>query len=192
MKQLALIKLLVFAGLLNSCSTINEVHYFKDKISASNSATKIIPNYYRVKITGSSFLSSSRYISGYFDQTAINLYFNQFAQPTNGKLFGTADSSSAFANEDGKELVLIFSTNAKAVSDQIGAIAKNQVVLNSMSTILQKNKLEEAVKIKADLKEITADKDLYIFKTDLYLKDISKKTEKEKKLVIDQFLKNIN
>ncbi|MHA3786857.1 hypothetical protein ACX0HA_01505 [Flavobacterium hauense] len=192
MKNHTLFKLLIVMGLLSSCSTIHEVHYFKDKITSTKVSTKVIPNYYKVEINGCSFFSSSRYISGYFDQSAINLYFNEFTQPENGKLFGTEASSSAFTDEQGNELVLIFSTNAKAVTDQIGAVAKNQVVLNSAASILQKDKVEEAEKIKLNLDAIISDKDIFILENDLYLKDIAEKSESEKKLAIKQLLEIIN
>jgi len=176
---------------LCSCANIYEVHYFKDKISSSSS-TKIIPNYYKVEIRAHSFLSSSRYLSGYFDQGAINLYFNEFTQPANGKLFGNQESPSAFTDEKGNELVLIFSTNSKAVSDQIGAIAKNQVVLNSAATVFLKDKLDESRKLSQELDNVDADKSTFIFQADMYLKDISTKTETEQKEAIQQLIQTLN
>lgn len=184
--------LLAFASIaLCSCANIYEVHYFKDKISSSSS-TKIIPNYYRVEIRGHSFLSSSRYLSGYFDQSAINLYFNEFTQPTNGKLFGNEESTSAFTDEKGNELVLIFSTNSKAVSDQIGAIAKNQVVLNSAATLVQKDKIESAQQLKRDLNTVDSDIENFILQSDLYLKDLSQKNPTEMKLNVSQLNNTLN
>ena len=176
---------------LCSCANIYEVHYFKDKISSSSS-TKIIPNYYKVEIRAQSFLSSSRYLSGYFDQGAINLYFNEFTQPANGKLFGNQESPSAFTDEKGNELVLIFSTNSKAVSDQIGAIAKNQVVLNSAATLVQRDKIEDAQKLKRELNAIESDIDNFILQSDLYLKNLSQKKPKEMKLNVDQLERTLN
>ncbi|WP_116789748.1 hypothetical protein [Flavobacterium psychrotrophum] len=184
--------LLAFASLgLCSCSNLYEVHYFKDKISSSSS-TKVIPNYYKVEIRAHSFLSSSRYLSGYFDQSAINLYFNEFTQPANGKLFGNNESSSAFTDEKGNELVLIFSTNSKAVSDQIGAIAKNQVVLNSAATVFLKDKFDQSRKLSQELDNADNDKNTFIFQANAYLKDITTKTEAEQKLAIQQLIQTLN
>lgn len=184
--------LIVFFVGATSCSSIKETHYFKDKMTTDNNATDIVPNYYKVDIKGGTFLSSSRYISGYFDQSAINLYFNEFTQPENGQLFGSEPSKSTFVNEEGKELVLILSTNAKAVSDQIGTIAKNQVVLNSAAAIIQKDKVNEAQNLKLEIEKIAQDKENFILKTNLYLKDINTKSRQEKELAVKQLLESIN
>lgn len=174
-----------------SCSTINEVHYFKDKITErSDAPTKTVANYYKVQITGCSFLSSSRYVSGYFDQNAINLYFNEFTQPENGQLFGTSPQGG-FTNETGNELVLILSTNAKAISDQIGNISKNQVILNSAASLVQDEKIKEAQELKINLSTLNADTNNFIFQSDNYLNGISTKTEAEKELAITQLLKTL-
>lgn len=191
-----------------SCSSIYEVHYFKDKIGTrSGERAKLIPNYYKVEISGYSFLSSSRYVSGYFDQNAINLYFNEFSQPENGKLFGSESSESIesttdsgkkangenlLTTENGNELVLVFSTNAKAVTDQIGNISKNQSILNSMASITQKDKIEEGAKMKLQLNDLDIDIKNFIFNSEVYLNGISSKTEAEKKLLINQLAQTIN
>lgn len=174
--------------LLVSCSTINEVHYFKDKINeTSDTPTKTVANYYKVQIKGYSFLSSSRYVSGYFDQNAINLYFNEFAQPEKGKLFEKSPDGG-FTNETGNELVLILSTNAKAISDQIGNISKNQVILNSAASLVQDGKIKEAQKLKMDLSTLNVDTNNFIFQSDAYLNGISAKTPEEQKLAVAQLL----
>ncbi|MCY1223453.1 hypothetical protein D3C87_364760 [compost metagenome] len=177
--------------LLVSCSTINEVHYFKDKITEKSAApSKTVANYYKVQIKGYSFLSSSRYVSGYFDQNAINLYFNEFAQPEKGKLFEKGPDGG-FTNETGNELVLILSTNAKAISDQIGNISKNQVILNSAASLVQDGKIKEAQKLKMDLSTLNADTNNFIFQSDIYLNGISTKSREEKLLAVEQLLKTL-
>jgi hypothetical protein len=188
MKTQYLLGLILIGLLLTSCSNIREVHYFKDKITEKSDApTKTIANYYKVEIRGYSFLSSSRYLSGYFDQSAINLYFNEFTQPEDGKLFGN-NPQGGLTNETGNELVLILSTNAKAISDQIGNISKNQVILNSAASLIQEDKIKEAQKLKMSLNELSLETNNFIFQSDSYLKGISTKTEAEKKLAIRQFL----
>ncbi|THD32484.1 hypothetical protein [uncultured Flavobacterium sp.] len=188
MKTQYLLSLILIGLLLTSCSNIREVHYFKDKITEKSDApTKTIANYYKVEIRGYSFLSSSRYLSGYFDQSAINLYFNEFTQPEDGKLFGN-NPQGGLTDETGNELVLIFSTNAKAISDQIGNISKNQVILNSAASLIQEDKIKEAQKLKMSLNELSLETNNFIFQSDSYLKGISTKTEAEKKLAIRQFL----
>lgn len=181
---IALLLLLSFG----SCSTFSEVHYFKDKVGITdNKSKKSVSNYYRVKIKGYSFLSSSRYVSGYFNQDAVNLYFNEISQPVNGKLFNT----TSVTNENGNELVLIFSTNAKAISDQIGNISKNQTILNSMAQLTQKDKIIEAEEIKDELSTVDSEIQTFILNTDLYLKNIETKSGDEIKKVIEQYTKTL-
>lgn len=185
-----LIKLIALLLLLSlgSCSTFSEVHYFKDKVGITdNKSKKSVSNYYRVKIKGYSFLSSSRYVSGYFNQDAVNLYFNEISQPVNGKLFNT----TSVTNENGNELVLIFSTNAKAISDQIGNISKNQTILNSMAQLTQKDKIIEAEEIKNELSTVDSEIQTFILNTDLYLKNIETKSGDEIKKVIEQYTKTL-
>ncbi|AZA91763.1 hypothetical protein EG343_14635 [Chryseobacterium nakagawai] len=141
-----------------------------------------MPNYYKVEISGYSFLSSSRYISGYFDQNAINTYFNEFTQPENGNIL----KNNTFTNETGNELVLIFSTNAKAITNQIGSISKSQTVLNSLASIVEKGKTEESKKINSQLEILDIDINQLKSHVDFYLKDIENLPVEQKKLAIEQ------
>lgn len=177
----------LFLFMLSSCSSIYEVHYFKDKVSKNYIGGRI-PNYYKVEISGYSFLSSSRYVSGYFDQGAVNLYFNEFSQKPNGKLF----EDNIFTNENGNELVLIFSTNAKAVTDNIGTIAKNQVVLNSLSSIMEKEKLVESRLVKSKTEMLIMDIDQMTMHIDYYLDGIESLPDNRKKLAIKQLVETLN
>jgi hypothetical protein len=191
-------KLLYFSLLVavaSSCTTFNETHYFKDKIGAEEGQTKNkVSNYYRVKIKGYSFFSSSRYVSGYFNQDAINLYFNEIKQPENAKLFNTpkdCEGKPVLTNEDGNELVLVLSTNAKAITEQIGNIAKNQTILNSIAQITQKEKINESLAVKSELGIADLDIQNFILNTDLYLKDIESKSEKNIDFTLNQYIKSL-
>ena len=194
MKKIKFLIPILIMILLVSCSTFHEIHYFKDKVD-SKSGISLVPNYYKVEIRGYSLISSSRYLSGYFDQSAINLYFNELSQPKNGTLFNkTSENEKTFTNEVGNELIVILSTNAKAVSDQIGNIAKNQTILNSLATITQKEKYTEATNVKSEISIVDADINNLIFLTDSYLKDIAitVATEDEKKEKIKQYINSLN
>lgn len=149
---------------ITSCSTFNEVHYFKD----SNKLNQI-PNYYKVKVNGQTFLSSSRYMSGYFDKNAINLYFNEIKQNKGAK---PLDSTKRDATEPGDELVLLLSSNSKAISENLGALSKNQTVMNSIGYILQKDKYEQGQEISYLKKDVAMRKDILILTVDSYLNNI--------------------
>ncbi|MGX7668918.1 hypothetical protein [Flavobacterium pedocola] len=177
-----------------SCSTFHETHYFKDNV-VSVKNEKLVSNYYKVNISGFSFLSSSRYLSGYFNQEAIDLYFNEIKQPADAKIFNTEEKNGNQAlvtNEDGNELVLIFSTNAKAISDQIGNIAKNQVVLNSLAVITQKEKLMEATEVQNKISDADSDIQNFILQTDLYLDNLDAKPKNEIKTTVNQYLNSVS
>jgi hypothetical protein len=179
-----------------SCSTIRDEHYFKDKVNTnSDLPSKSVSNYYRVKIRGYSFLSSSRYLSGYFDQNAINLYFNEISQPENAKLFSMTKKgkdSTVVTDETGKELVLVLSTNSKAFTNKIGGIVKNQTMLNSLAHIKQESKIEDANKIKNELSKAEEEIQRFILNADSYLEELSTKTDSDKKLAVIQFLNSLN
>ncbi|HLX72309.1 MAG TPA: hypothetical protein VKV04_22040 [Verrucomicrobiae bacterium] len=121
--------------LLPGCSSFYEVHYFKSKNSDP-------PNFYRLRISGDTLFSSSRYISGYFDEQAVNNYFSEFSQPTNGQ-FGVCTTNTeqvvpidGNGNKQGTILLLMLSANSDAIADQIGAIAKTSDAANSIGALL--------------------------------------------------------
>ncbi|MNY01098.1 hypothetical protein D3C86_1336120 [compost metagenome] len=87
--------------------------------------------------------------------------------------------------------MLILSTNAKAISDQIGNISKNQVILNSAASLVQDGKIKEAQKLKMDLSTLNADTNNFIFQSDIYLNGISTKSREEKLLAVEQLLKTL-
>lgn len=184
---------------ITSCQPIRELHYFKDSVGVKGTGESktTVSNYYRVTISGFSFLSSSRYVSGYFDQDAINLYFNEMSQPANGRLWGSNNTTannnntSLVTNENGKELVLVLSTNSKAISDQIGNVAKNQIILNSMAQITEKDKIQESNAVKDQISSMDADIQNFILKSDLYLADLDTKDDTEIKDVVEQYLKSL-
>jgi hypothetical protein len=117
-------------------------------------------------------------------------------QPENAKLFNTKtdadNNNSLVTNEAGNELVVVLSSNAKAVTEYIGSIAKNQNILNSIAQITQKEKIEEANAVKSEISFITNETQNFILKTDLYLNELSTRgKDKEKQQVIKDYLSSI-
>lgn len=77
---LVLLALVVCGG----CATaFQEAHYFRSERNGEGPANR---NYYRVRVTGATALSSSRYVSGYFDPEAVDIYFNEIKQPDKGRI----------------------------------------------------------------------------------------------------------
>ena len=145
MQRSYFVLLIVFG--LSGCMSFKETHLFRDN-------TANVSNYYRLKINGYTFLSKSRYVSGYFDDNAVLEYFGEFSQPdTSISVFLkkkrkakedvlSKTSKTELAGEiAGKKLVMILSANSKGVADQIGSIAENQQLVNAISSMVSQDDL---------------------------------------------------
>ena len=160
--------LIIFISLLAfSCSTFREVHYFKDNLAPT-------ANYYKVNVKGSTLFSSSRYVSGYYDRGAVQTYFGEIKQPQKGKfplvpiVDGQATTSQTENNKN-KELVLLLSTNSDAIANGISNLVKSKTVVNSLSLLANKDKLDRSNQLKIELAEVETDIELFIAKVDAYL-----------------------
>ncbi|WP_337043756.1 hypothetical protein [Emticicia sp. 17c] len=145
--------------LLQSCIThINEFHYFKDDL-------RPLPNYYRVHVRGYSFLySQTRFYAGFFKSDAIDIYFNEFSQPKNGELRKKADSTNIHPidGDTDKQLVVILSSNADAIADQIGNVTQTQNALKNLMQLTSTDKQANLVSLQ-DKKEILMDENESLF-----------------------------
>lgn len=116
-----------------SCQSSRELHYFKEG-----------GNYYRLNIKQHAFLSSSRYVSGYFDEEAVNYYFGDVKRSTT-KIEHISPSG---CKQEDSDLVLILSTNSDVVSQEISGLAQNQ----ELFALLNKLSLSETTQKIADTK----------------------------------------
>lgn len=131
---------IVAAGLLAGCmSRFNEQHFFA-------AADPKVDNLFRVKVSGYTLLATSRYLSGYFDESAVDAYFNEFSQPEGGALRPSPSDDQRGAvvpvNADpNTRLVLFLSSNSDAAADQIGAIAQNENVAAALERIINRDQI---------------------------------------------------
>jgi hypothetical protein len=134
--------LLLSACSLGCASAFHETHYFR---SVDQHAQPV--NYYRVTVDGQTVLSSSRYLSGYFDEQAVNTYFNEYTQPQNAHFSGTATpaaSSSApkvqslAGSLDGRSLVMILSSNSDDIATGISSLAQSNDVAATLTAIVSR------------------------------------------------------
>lgn len=141
----SLLVILTFLA-ITSCQVGHEIHYFKEG-----------KNYYRITIHESSFASKSRYMSGFYDEAALDKYFGEMSQPVESDSTKAADVS--FYNptngdrlqiDSNKRFVMILSTNNNVVSNQISAFADNEQILESIARLSKKSKIEESNKYVAD------------------------------------------
>src|SRR4051812_49182226 len=71
--------LLTFCALAAGCASFHEEHYFQ---TADKSGTPL--NFFRVRVDGNAGLTRLRYLSGYYDERAVDLYFNEVKSPGQG------------------------------------------------------------------------------------------------------------
>lgn len=143
-KNLTQLIVLLLTLSLSSCTTFRETHYFKDSLEP-------IANYYKVDINGYSFWSSSRYVSGYYDRNAIQEYFGEIEQPAKARFVTVGTNSTIDPN---KELVLLLSSNSDAIANGFSNLVKNKTTINSIALLANKQKIDDAAKIKSNLSSI--------------------------------------
>lgn len=119
---------------LSGCaSRFGERHYFK-----SDDGNGGAVNYYRVSVRGGTFLSNSRYLSGYFDESAVDAYFSQ---TSTGKGFRAPEKASLQSIDPAlqdRKLVLVLSANADTVAGEIGQFADNAALMDSLTTLISR------------------------------------------------------
>jgi hypothetical protein len=144
---------LVFLGLLSvGCSSVfTETHYFK----ASDPNTGDPVNYFKVEVTGSGAAVRSRYVSGYYDERAVDLFFNELKTEAAtagdiGPIFNAMTEPGTDVTvkplspgPDRGAFIMFFSANAKAAADAIGSFAENQAVADAITNILNRGTIRE-------------------------------------------------
>lgn len=143
--------------LLAGCvTTFHEDHFFQ----SSNSSTGRATNYFRVRVDGQASLSTARYISGYYDERALDLFFNEVKPNDTLKLFeadmtepGTTEKIKPLSPDDQHgALLMVLSTNAKAVTDAIGQFAESQIVADSLTNLVNRRDILDEQRASARLK----------------------------------------
>jgi len=156
---------------LSGCATgFKEDHYFQS-ISSKNEVT----NYYRLRVRGRAAGSSARYVSGYYDERAVDLFFNEVKLGTTDPAAGgTREIFSANLTDPGTQdvikplspddthgtFVMILSTNASSVSRAIGQFAENQVIADAVTNLTNRDQIlreASALKGRAARANATAD-----------------------------------
>jgi len=141
-----------FLLLIGGCSSFHEVHYIK-----SDAQQDQTPNYFRITVDGWTALSSSRYVSGYFDEDAVNTYFGGFKQPKNGEgvvPVAKADSDGvkpAAGGDGGKALILLLSSNSDAIADSLTALEQSDAITSSLEHVFNRATYQSANKSDANV-----------------------------------------
>ena len=132
------------------CTSFSQVYHFQSQPSAPGSP----PNYFRVKVSGDAQTAKTRYVAGFYDERAVDLYFNETRSSTgeirpvfldSQKIPGETTNVRPLTPENAKgTFVMIFSTNPKAIADTIGAFAESQVVSDAVTNLLNRREVEAA------------------------------------------------
>lgn len=133
---------------LSGCvATIKEDHYWQ-ALDANGEPT----NYFRLSVRGQATMSSARYVSGYYDERAVDLFFNELkvnpTQPSDTDTLFEADLLDNTGENEIKPLLpgeqdgaymLILSTNASSVTNTVGQFAENQVVADAVTNLVNRD-----------------------------------------------------
>jgi hypothetical protein len=163
--------LIAACALLASCQgTFKETHYFSSVEPISGKAV----NFFRLTVRGRTEFTSARYISGYYDERAIDLFLNEAkSQPLAAgdglssifKYLDCVDPGDAACRTKQEErlrlvplggavpkngaFVMILSTNADAIAGTIGSLAENEILLNSTLFLLNRGTITSAAQAAA-------------------------------------------
>jgi hypothetical protein len=146
------IVLLLSTLIMSGCQSAKELHYFKSG-----------ENYYRLRINESSFASKARYLSGYFDEKAVEKYFSEMSQPDSGKFVEWVSSQGR-----GSQLVMILSTNSTSIAEQIGQLASNEELLENVAMLANKDKITQSKVSANEMSELIKLKENIITAGDAY------------------------
>lgn len=127
---------------------IHENHYFATFSDPSSGESERKPiQFYRISVDGEAAFTNARYLTGYFDERAVALFFNEIQGTKEAKLFdnptqsGVLDTNITALNPNANDgvFLLILSTNADAIAGTIGSFAESQVVADSLTRVLNRD-----------------------------------------------------
>lgn len=160
-RELFTLAMAVGSFMMNGCvATIQENHYFAAYKDTEAKKEPEPVQFYRLSVNGQSWFSNTRYLTGYYDERAISLFFNEIKSPPNQRLFddnttlpgaapGTKLAALSPTPENGA-FVLIMSTNADAIASSIGSFAESQVMADALTRLVNKDRFK--VKSQSDAK----------------------------------------
>lgn len=136
----------ICAMLTSACvTTFDERHYFQTIDSRGE-----VTNYYRLDVDGYAAFSAARYVSGYYDERAVDLFFDEVQMaptttetPNERTLFSDLSTDVTFEplspNADQGAFVMVLSNNASAVTSTIGQFAENQIVAEAITNLANRD-----------------------------------------------------
>lgn len=162
------IKHKIYNGLIIFCSillfgctaSVRESHYF---VTSKRVNDETIPvNFFRVDVKADSQMSNARYISGFYDENAVNLFFSEvgsgkdqskdfFPLEKNTTTDSKNNTTSSIDPKENGAFVMIMSTNADAIAGSIEAFADNETANKSIFEIFNAKTSKELLTSDAEL-----------------------------------------
>ena len=146
--------LTVMAIVISGCVTSFREHHYYQAVNPEGE----VSNYYRLTVSGFAAMSSARYISGYYDERAVDLYFDNLKVTQTSEAGPATNIFKADLRDPGSQdvikplspsgehgtFVMILSSNASSVSQTIGQFAENQVVADAITNLANRDALLRA------------------------------------------------
>lgn len=147
--------------MLWSCQASKELHYFKEG-----------DNYYRLKIRQHAFLSSSRYLSGYFDPHAVDVYFGDIKKNKGENNQLVRISKEGKECKENRQLMLILSTNSDAVAQEVSGIVENAALFSLVSQLANQDKILEQANVQEKVDKLLSNNAQIITKAEQLIADL--------------------
>lgn len=148
-------------AMVAGCSQFKETHYLRSVDANGNPV-----NYYRVRVKGNTGLSSSRFLSGYFDETAVDTYFGEYVQPEHARFPTTRPAAETASGEaglragneslEGRSLLFLLSSNSDDVATGIQSLAQSETVTATLTRMLGRDRLKASGDAAASLARATS------------------------------------
>lgn len=134
---------------LSGCAAqVKERHYFATYQEDSPGEPV---NFFRVDVTANTRFTNARYVAGYYDERAVDLFFSELKSNDTASLFsgelkdpGTDQVIKPLDPGVNGALVMVLSTNADDIVDAISAFAESQVVGQAVTQIANGSRLRDS------------------------------------------------
>jgi hypothetical protein len=151
--------MLLSAWLTGGCSTtVSEQHLFATYRPGEPDRPV---NFFRLSVNGGASFSNARYVAGYYDERAIDLFFNEMKAPDKQRIFDATikppgdDASEKFRplspTPANGAFLLIMSTNADDIADTIGSFAESQIVAQALTQLVNKDRIKDKARSDVEL-----------------------------------------
>jgi hypothetical protein len=133
---------------------VRESHYFATYDSEAPGGEPV--NFFRLSVDGGATFANARYVSGFYDERAVDLFFNELKSNDERTLFqenlrspGTETVLRPLDPDERGAFVMLMSTNADAIANAIGSFSESQAVADSIVQLVYRDELREAAGARA-------------------------------------------